>query len=354
MSESSTITPIEISKNGKIHLKPLWEQTIVITGATSGIGLATARAAIATGAKVVVASRNAEAVQQLENELSHIGQALGVVCDVTNEEDVRNLAQAAVERFGGFDTWVNNAGVSIYGKIEEVDREDMRQLFETNFWGVVHGSLAALEYLKTHGGAIINVGSTLSDRVIPLQGMYCASKFAVRGFTDALRMEAEKSGYPVSLTLIKPAAIDTPYVQHAKNYLPEEPQNPPPIYAPEVVAKTILHCATVPERDMFAGGAGAMFSLMEKLIPGPTDKVMEVALFEQQQRDEPAEPRGDGSLYHSSGPMLEERGNYSGTVLENSPYTTISMNRGLVGIAVLGLGLVAAMLLTPRRASATN
>jgi NAD(P)-dependent dehydrogenase (short-subunit alcohol dehydrogenase family) len=335
----------------KVNLKPLDEQVIVITGASSGIGLATARAAVKAGAKVVVASRNKVAIEELEQELRMHGEALGVVCDVTREDDVQGLAQAARDRFGGFDTWVNNAGVSIYGKIEEVERDDMRQLFETNFWGVVHGSLAALEHLKTRGGAIINVGSTLSDRVIPLQGMYCASKFAVRGFTDALRMEAEKSGYPVSLTLIKPAAIDTPYVQHAKNYMPHEPQNPPPVYAPEVVVQAILHCATTPERDMFAGGAGAMFSLMEKLMPRPTDKAMEATLFQQQQKDEPAVPRADAGLYQPAGPVLKERGEYEGKVFETSPYTAAKVHRDFIGVAALGLGLLAVALLTPKRAA---
>ena len=335
-------------------LKPLNEQVIVITGASSGIGLTTAREAVKAGARVVVSSRNEEAIAQLERELSmgDAGQrrALAVVCDVTSEDQVRKLARTAVETFGGFDTWVNNAGVSIYGWIEEIEREDMRQLFETNFWGVVHGSLAALEHLKGRGGAIINIGSTLSDRAIPLQGIYSASKFAVRGFTDAFRMEVEKAGYPVSVTLIKPAAIDTPYVQHAKNYLPAEPNNPPPVYAPEVVASAILHCASNPERDMFAGGAGAMFSFMEKAMPRRTDHAMEAVLFRQQQKDEPAEPRGDAGLYRPAGPVLEERGKYEGKVFHSSPYTAAKMNRGLVALgAGVGVGVLAATLLSHRR-----
>ncbi|MBC8104019.1 MAG: SDR family NAD(P)-dependent oxidoreductase [Cytophagales bacterium] len=337
--------------SGRPRLKPLQEQVIVITGASSGIGLATARAAVRAGASVVVASRSAPALQQLEQELSARGpgKAFGVVCDVSNETEVRQLARAAIDRFGGFDTWINNAGVSIYGKLEEVARDDMRQLFEINFWGVVHGSLAALEHLKTRpgGGTIINLGSALSERVIPLQGTYCASKFAVRGFTDALRMEVEKSGYPVSLTLVKPAAIDTPYVQHAKNYLSDEPKNPPPVYAPEVVAEVILHCAVTPERDRYAGGAAAAFGWMEKLMPRPTDKIMGAALFDQQHSGEPARPRGSGSLYQPSGPALRERGGYEGKVLETSPYDRIKGHRGALGWAALGATLLAAVLLAP-------
>src|SRR5690349_8582518 len=164
-------------------LKPVSEQIIVITGASSGIGLTTARMAAKQGARLVLAARNEQAVRQLEQEInSSGGQALGVVADVGSEAEVRKIADAANARFGGFDAWVNNAGISVYGKIEQISIDDHRRLFETNFWGVVYGSRVALETLKRRGGALVNVGSTVSDRSIPLQGMYSASKFAVKGF----------------------------------------------------------------------------------------------------------------------------------------------------------------------------
>src|SRR3954466_1499031 len=149
----------------------------------------------------------------------------------------------AIQAFGRIDTWVNNAGVGIWGRIEELSEADMRQLFETNFWGQVYGSLVALSQLRQHGGALINIGSVTSDRSIPLQGIYSASKHAIKGFTDALRMELEEEGAPVSVTLIKPSAIDTPYFQHAKNYMSVQPKPPAPVYAPEVVANAILRAA---------------------------------------------------------------------------------------------------------------
>src|SRR5205823_2338774 len=136
--------------------------------------------------------------------------AIYVAADVCQEADVQRISQAAQEKFGGFDTWINNAGVSIYGKLEQVPVEDMRKLFETNFWGLVYGSLEAAKYLKKKGGAIINVGSILSDVTAILQTIYSASKHAVKGFTDGLRMELEMDGAPVSVTLIQPASIDTP------------------------------------------------------------------------------------------------------------------------------------------------
>src|SRR4030095_4830480 len=141
----------------------------------------------------------------LTDEINSSGETKAVyaVADVGNEGDVKRIAAEALNTFGGFDTWVNNAGVSVYGNIEEVAVEDMRQVFETNFWGTVYGSLVAASYLKGLGGALINVGSTLSDRAIPLQGIYCASKHAVKGFTDAFRMELEADGFPTSVALIK-------------------------------------------------------------------------------------------------------------------------------------------------------
>jgi NAD(P)-dependent dehydrogenase (short-subunit alcohol dehydrogenase family) len=162
------------------------------------------------------------------------------VADVGREQDVRRIAEDTIRRFGGFDAWVNNAGVSIYGRLLDVSIEDQRKLFETNFWGVVYGSRVACDVMRRRGGALINIGGALSDRAIPLQGTYCASKHAVKAYTDALRMELEKEGAPISVTLIKPSAIDTPYKRHAKNYLLVEPDNPPPVYAPELVAEAIF------------------------------------------------------------------------------------------------------------------
>ncbi|HEY0407463.1 MAG TPA: SDR family oxidoreductase [Pyrinomonadaceae bacterium] len=332
----------------KIELKKLSAQTIVITGASSGIGLVTARMAAERGARLVVASRSEEAVKHLADEINEAGgEAVHVVADVGREEDVRRIAETARERFGGFDTWINNAGVSIYGKILEIPTEDHRRLFETNFWGVVYGSTIAAEHLKRRGGALINVGSTLSDRAIPIQGMYSASKHAVKGFTDALRMELEAEGAPVSVTLIKPGAINTPYPQHAKNYLEGEPTLPPPVYAPEVVAEAILYCAENPERDVFAGGGGKALSVSDKYAPRLTDKAMELTMMQMQQSDRPPRSREDNGLHKAAG-QLKERGEYEGHVAESSLYTKASLHPLTTTALVLGAaGLAIAALWRP-------
>ena len=318
-----------------VKLKNLNEQVVVITGASSGIGLTTARMAAERGARLVLAARNEDALRKLTDEINASGgRAVYVVADVGNKGDVDKIAAEALNTFGGFDTWVNNAGVSVYGKLEEVPIDDMRQVFETNVWGVVHGSLVAAANLKTTGGAIINVGSTLSDRAIPLQGIYCASKHAVKGFTDALRMELEAEDAPISVTLVKPAAIDTPYKDHAKNYMGVEPENPPPVYAPEAVAEAILHCAENTVRDVFVGGGGKALSVMGKYAPRLTDMYMEATMLDQQQSDRPADQNASDGLYESQDSSLRERGGYDGHVSETSLYTKASLHPVLTGAAM--------------------
>lgn len=318
------------------ELKPLSEQTVVITGASSGIGLVTARHAVQRGARVVLTARSENALRQISEEINQSGgQSTYVAGDVASREDMERVAAEAHEKFGGFDTWINNAGVSVYGKFVEVSEEDHRQVFETNYWGVVNGSLVAVETLRTKGGAIINVGSALSDRAIPLQGTYCASKHAVKGFTDGLRMEVEHDNLPISVTLIKPASIDTPYIRHAKNYMDVEPQNPAPVYAPEVVAEAILYCAEHPMRDVFAGGGGKGLSTASYFAPRTTDKVMESVMFDSQRTDKPADrSRPDGLHQPTEDPR--ESGIYEGHVAKTSLYTKASMHPLVTASLLLG------------------
>src|SRR5690606_10142938 len=332
-----------------IQLKALSDQVIVITGASSGIGLTTARMAAREGAKVVLLSRNEEALKEIVEQLTADGsEAAYVVGDVADEQALRQAAQTAIDRFGRIDTWVNNAGISIYGRLQQVSEEDHRRLFETNFWGVVRGSLVAAEHMG-HGGAIINVGSTLSDRAIPIQGMYSASKAAVKGFTEAFRMELADAGVPISVTLIKPAGIDTPYRAHAKNYMAEEPLVPPPVYAPQTVARAILHCAQHPTRDLFVGSGGKMLGGLGGMLGGLMDKVMQAFMFKAQKGDRPA--RYDDALYGPTSTLAgEQQGGYEeyGMVRQRSYYTQATMHplitlAGLAGAAALGYGLVKAL-----------
>jgi len=322
---------------------PLAGRTMVITGASSGIGLTTARMAAERGARLVLAARNGEALETIAGDLRALGaEVIYVVADVGREEEVRAVARKAIEHFGGFDTWVNNAGVSIYGPIEEVPVEDARRLFDVNYWGVVHGSLTALAHLKDRGGAVINLGSVLSDRAVPLQGHYSASKHAVKAFTDALRMEIEKEQAPVSLTLIKPGAIDTPFPEHARNYMEAEPKHPPPVYDPSVVAEAILFCAEHARRDLIVGGGGKMTAALHN-VPRVADRYMRATMFTGQKMKKPSRREREDSLYEPQGGG-RERGNYPGTVHQRSLYTIGAMHRvaTVLSAAAVGAGVVIA------------
>jgi NAD(P)-dependent dehydrogenase (short-subunit alcohol dehydrogenase family) len=330
------------------ELKPIKDQVVVITGASSGIGLATAFEAARRGAKVVLASRDEADIHAAADRITRDGgRAVAVVADVADQAAMEALAEQAVVAFDRIDTWVNNAGVSIYGRLEEVPLDDARRLFETNYWGVVHGSLAALPHLKLHGGALINLGSELSETAMPLQGHYAASKAAVKNFTDTLRMELHKEGAPVSVTLIQPAAIDTPYPEHAMNYLGVEPKHVPPVYAPEIVADAILECAQSPHRNVRVGGAAKLFTAMEKIAPAVGDRFKERTAFDGS-RTEWA-PKDDDTLYAPRPGDGRVRGNYPGHVMKRSFYTTAALNpvKTLLGMAAIA-GV--AGLLSARRA----
>ena len=333
----------------KVSLKRLEEQVVVITGASSGIGRVTAREAARRGAKVVLVSRDEGDLRAVVEEIRAAGgQATHVVADVADRAALQRAAEVAVETFGGLDTWVNNAGVSVYGRLEEVAEEDARRVFETNYWGVVHGSLVAVRSLRRRGGALINIGSVLSDTGMPLQGHYGASKHAVKGFTDALRVELEKEGAPISVTLVKPAAIDTPYTDHAKSYLAEAPKHQPPVYAPELVAEAILRCAEHPERDVKVGGAAKMFTTMETLAPRLGDRFKGATAFGGQHSGRP--PRRTDTLHAPRGGDNRERGVYEGRVMERSLYTTAALNpvATVLGAAAIGLGVALASRARPR------
>ncbi|AKJ27853.1 SDR family oxidoreductase [Caldimonas brevitalea] len=314
------------------YLKPLPQQTLVITGASSGIGLATARRAAFLGARVVIVSRNLPALEDIALELDPSGQrVLPVAADVGIREDVERVAQAAIARFGSYDTWVNNAGVAIWGRLTAGSEADYRRLFDTNFWGTVHGSLIAAQHLARHGGALINVGSITGDRAWPLQGMYCASKHAIQGFTDCLRMELEEARAPVSVTLIKPAAVGTPLLRHAHNYTGRPPQLPPPIYAPEEVAHAILHAAQHRVRDIYVGGAGRIASSVGHHAPRLTDWISEAALFSAQMGSGPASVE-DSNLYRP-GSAGEVRGDHGRREMQTSYYTRANLRPALPDLA---------------------
>jgi NAD(P)-dependent dehydrogenase (short-subunit alcohol dehydrogenase family) len=324
----------------KLHLRNLEDQIIVITGASSGIGLVTARMAASRGARVVLAARNERALAELSDELnSKGGQAIFVKADVGNEEDMKKIAEAAKHEFGGFDTWVNNAGVSIYGHAMDVTIEDMKRMFDTNFWSVVYGTKVAVKHFKDRGvpGTLINVGSLFGDRGTVIQSAYAAAKFAVHGWTESIRMELEKEKAPVSVTLIHPGRIDTPYNEHAKSYLDKQPQHRGMLYPPEAVAEAILYAAENPKRDMYVGSQAKLVELMGRLFPRITDKYMEALMYPTQHSREPSKQKEENALYHA-GYGLHERGTNAGWRRSQSLYVKMGKHPRLSLLSAAGVG----------------
>ena len=288
----------------RVELKPLASQVMVITGASSGIGLATARRAAAAGASVVLAARNAEALEEAAADIRRRGgKARAFACDMAETGSAERLAAFAEQQFGRIDSWVNNAAASMLAPLETVTTEEHRRVFDVGYFGYVEGSMAAVGRLKRSGGALINVGSVLSNRAVPLQGAYSAMKAAVLAFTDSLRMELEMEKAPVSVTLVKPGATDTMYIEHARNKLgaPSTPPPPPSIlYDPELVAKAICFAAAHPRRSLTVGGAGLLLTAAAPLHPRLSDLFLEEMLdAEGQTGDEPPEPEAYDNLFEA-------------------------------------------------------
>ena len=267
----------------RIKLKPLDRQVIVITGASSGIGRTTARIAAERGATVVLVARDGDTLRQIVGEIEAAGgTAAYTTADVGDQGQVDAAALFAVERFGRVDTWVNDAGTSVFGHLLDIPNDEHRQMMRTNYFGVVHGCRAAVPLLRDAGGALITVGSIASDLPTPVMGAYSATKQALKAYVEVLRMELGNAGLPISVTLVKPSGIDTPIGQHTRNHLPGEAQIPPVIYAPELVADAILAAATKPRREITVGGFGRLTVLLglhfpwayELLAPKATDTLL--------------------------------------------------------------------------------
>lgn len=321
-----------------LKLKPLADQVIVITGASSGIGLATARKAAKAGAAVVLASRNDAALRAIAEEINTAGgRAHPVTGDVGDPADVEKIARAAIARFERIDTWVNDAGVGLYGELVQTSPEDHERLFRTNYFGVVNGSLEAVKHFKARGGpgAIINLGSVLSDIATPLLGAYSASKHAVKGFTDGLRIELARERAPIAVTLIKPSSIATPFADHAKNLMDKAASVPPPVYSPEVVADAILHAAQHPVRTITVGAGGRQMVLMGAAAPSVTDRLFGLIVPPLSQR-KGAKSIGD-NLYEAGVDGLAQSENLKGrkfsvyTQAQKHPVLTVGV--GLLAVA---------------------
>lgn len=324
---------------------PLKEQTVVITGASSGIGREAALRFAGKGAAVVLAARNETALRDVAQQIQKEGgRAHVAVTDVSNWREVQRLAQEAVNWFGRIDTWVNNAAVSEYATVEQMTVEEIERIVCVNLMGQIHGMKAALEQMKRQkGGTMINVASVLAERSVPYQAAYCATKHGIKGFTEALRLELEHVKSPIKVTLILPSSINTPLFENARSKIGVLPNPIPPIYHPKIVADAIVFAAEHPRRTIVVGGAGKIMELLERINPALVDRYMLSGgrMFKSQRTNRPDnqhdnlfEPiQGKGSVTGSFNKKSKSRSLYT-NFFELHPGRKLLVGLGLVTLLV--------------------
>jgi short-subunit dehydrogenase len=275
--------------------RPVGDQVVVITGASSGIGRETALEFGRRGATVVVAARNDEALEEVARQVERLGgRAEAVATDVGEWKEVDRLAARAKERFERIDTWINNAAVSEYATVEQMTIPEIDRIIQVNLMGQIYGVKAVLPHFIERGeGTIVNVGSALSERAIPLQSVYCASKHGLLGFTEALRLELARDHPGITVTLVMPSSINTPLFRFARSKMGQKPMPVPPVYEPSVAAEAIVFVAEHPRRDVVVGGSGKLMTLADRLNPRLVDWYMLQGdrLVKQQQTGEPDVPQ---------------------------------------------------------------
>jgi NAD(P)-dependent dehydrogenase (short-subunit alcohol dehydrogenase family) len=276
---------------------------VVVTGGTAGVGRATARAFAERGARVAVLARGSDGLQATSREIEALGcEALALSVDVARRDEVEQAAAAVVERWGGIDIWVNNAMATIFGPAQQLGEADFRRATEVSYLGAVWGTLAALSRMHPqHGGVVVQVGSALAYRSIPLQAPYCGAKAALRGFTDSLRSELLHDGSAVQLTMVHLSAFNTPQFEWGRTLMPRRPQPVPPIFQPELAAQAIVWAATHERREWWVGWPAVKAILAQRVIPGLLDRFLAGKAWDGQQDDEPL-PEGRRDNLHQPVP----------------------------------------------------
>lgn len=306
-----------------IKLKPIGEQVVVVFGASSGIGRQTALDFAKRGARVAVASRSESGLASLVEEIrQNGGEAFYVIADAANFDEVKAVADQAFERYGQLDTWIHVAGTMIFAEFERTTPAEFKRVIEVNLLGQAYGAMSALPYLrKTGGGALIHITSVEAYRTVPFQSAYGSSKHGVAGFIEALRVELQDEGFPISVTEILPAAINTPIWDKGRSKFEFKARPPvPPIYHPQIVSNAILFAAENPVRDMVAGGGALGVPFFERLAPALTDKVTGLVGFNQFD-DERLPPDAPDGLFDTVPEYDTIEGRFSDEQLMSDPYT---------------------------------
>jgi NAD(P)-dependent dehydrogenase (short-subunit alcohol dehydrogenase family) len=332
-----------------MKLKPINQQVVVLFGASSGIGRETALRFAKRGAKVVVSARSEEGLDSLVEHIKKDGgEAFSVPADVIDFNQVKNVVDMAVKRYGRIDTWVHAAAVSLYATFEQTTPEEFKRIIETNLTGQAYGAMAALPALRQEGrGALIHISSIEARRALPYQSAYAASKHGIKGFLEALRVELAHENVPISVTEIMPSGINTPFFNKARTKLGVKPMPAPPIYQPELVADAILYAAENPVPELIVGGMGKFLVNAERLSPRMTDATVARMAFEGQKTSEPKSERAPDNLYHPIEGFNRVKGDFNNQARSASVSTWLDTHPG-IETAIAGAALGAATMFISR------
>ena len=311
-------------------------------GASSGIGRETALRFARKGAKVVVSARGEEGLDSLVEEIqAEGGEAISVPADTSKFEQVKAVADRAVQEYGRLDTWVHLAAVGLFATFEQTTPEEFERVIDVNLMGQVYGAMAALPHIKREGGgALIHVSSMGAKRSIPLQSAYCASKHGIDGFLESLRVELRREKLPISVTQVMPATINTPFFDKARTKLGVKPVAPPPIYQPGIVSEAILHAAENPARDLVVGGAAKAIILSQALSPRLVDILLRVRGFEVHYTREPKPEDAPDNLFEPIDGYNAVEGSFRDRAHPRSLYNWLELHptvkRGAVASMAIG------------------
>ncbi|MGI9087837.1 MAG: SDR family oxidoreductase [Chthoniobacterales bacterium] len=316
-------------------------EVVVITGASAGVGRATVREFAKRGAHIGLVARGRDGLEAARREVELAGgRALVLPLDVADAAAVEAAAEQVEREFGAIDIWVNNAMVSVFSPIKEMTADEFRRVTEVTYLGVVHGTLAALKrMLPRDRGTIVQVGSALSYRSIPLQAAYCAAKHAERGFTDSLRCELIHDGSNVHVTMVQMPALNTPQFGWTKSRLPRKAQPVPPIFQPEVAAEAIYFAAHVRRRELLVGMPTVEAIVGNKIAPGLLDHYLGKTGYDGQQTDELENPDRPNNLFEPVPGDHGAHGRFDDRSSRQCAQFWATKNRGLLALAATALGL---------------